>query len=64
MSERLAMLVVWTLCVAVVTVLGIGFAGGVGAAFTADNWLGWALIASPIVPLALWLRGRGGASSG
>jgi len=57
-GARLALLIVWTATVVTVTILGIGFAGGVGEMFTADNWPAWLWVASPIVPLALWLRQR------
>jgi hypothetical protein len=43
--------------VAVITLLGIGFAGGVRAAFS-DNPLAWLPPISVAIPLWLWLRAR------
>jgi hypothetical protein len=57
LSERRWMLLVWSGTAAVVTVLGIGFAGGVRAAF-ADNPIAWLPLASVTIPLWLWLRAR------
>ena len=58
MSERLIMLIVWSLCVAAVVFIGMGFANSPEEAFTADNWLLWGIIASPVIPLGLWLKER------
>lgn len=58
LGASLALLIVWTAGVATVTILGIGFAGGVGEMFTADNWPAWLVVASPVAPLAFWLRER------
>ncbi len=56
MRERhaLLMLIVWTTFVAVTTVIGIGFAGGVRRAFF-GNPEGLLFVASPIVLFTIWL---------
>lgn len=53
----------WLATVVAITTLGIGFAGSLGKAFD-DNVIAWIFIASPAVPLALWLRARSRFRSG
>jgi hypothetical protein len=52
--------IVWTSLVAVVLWLAVGFGGGIAEVFTAGNPAVWAVSASPLVPLALWIRARRG----
>jgi hypothetical protein len=57
LRERRIMFFIWTGAVAVVVWLGGGFGGGFEAAYR-DNPLGWALTASPVIPLVPWLKAR------
>ncbi len=52
--DALFMLVVWTASVAAVTLLAIGFAGGIRYAFE-DNLVIFLILGSPIIPLVIWL---------
>lgn len=65
MSERrrraegvLWLFIGWSLCVGLITLVGIGFAGGVEDAFT-DNPVGTLFAASPVLPLVYWIYLRG-----
>ena len=55
LRERRILLIIWSITALVVTIMGIGFAGGVRQAFTNSLWP-WLVIASPLIPLILWLR--------
>ena len=63
LRERLIMLIVWTGTVAIVTLLGIGFAGGVTGALEAP-WYSWLMLVSPVIPLGLWLKARADCRTG
>jgi hypothetical protein len=58
--ERRFMLILWASTVALVMALGAGMAGGwdLGYPASIEEWLGWLIPASPIVPLVLWLKAR------
>ena len=58
LRERRIMLIIWTATVAVITWIGAGFGGGLSAELFEDNPLGWALVLSPLLPLALWIKAR------
>ena len=51
------LLAVWTLTVVALTILATGFAGDLSLAFS-GNWFLWMLLASPAIPLSLWLWTR------
>jgi len=53
----LIILITWTVFIAAVTYVGVGFAGGVSAAFD-GNPLAWLMAASPLVPLFFWWRAK------
>jgi hypothetical protein len=57
LRARRIMLTLWVLVVVVIDWLGIGFAGGVVAAYK-DNPAGWAFTLSPVLPLVLWIKAR------
>jgi len=57
LTERRWLLIWWVATVITITMLGVGFAGGVKQAFS-GNVIAWLFVASPAIPLAMWLRAR------
>ena len=56
-KKATTLLVLWTIFVAVVVYLGIGFAGGVTNAFE-GNFLGVAFTVSPLLLFLIWRLNR------
>ena len=56
-GERLAMLVLWGGTVAITTVGGMLFFGSTDVITEDPTWQ-WLYLASPIIPLTLWINAR------